>query len=141
MSYHIEKANNPIDVEDANVEHTECCIVGGGPAGAVLALLLARQGVGVTLLEAHGDFNRDFRGDALQPAVLQVLGQMGLADRVLAIALARFSSFPFHTPSGSVHHADVSRLKTRYPFITMVPQVHFLELIVSQARRCPPSGA
>jgi 2-polyprenyl-6-methoxyphenol hydroxylase-like FAD-dependent oxidoreductase len=103
----------------------------------VLALLLARQGVSVMLLEAHADFNRDFRGDALQPAVLQVLAQMGLADRVLALALARFSSFPFHTPSGSVHHADVSRLKTPYPFITMVPQARFLDLIVSEARRCP----
>src|SRR5262249_52562526 len=137
MTEHIEQANKRIDSEDTIVEQTECCIVGGGPAGAGLALLLARQGVGVTLLEAHGDFNRDFRGDALQPAVLHVLGQMGLADRVLALALARFSSFPFHTPSGTVQHADVSRLKTPYPFITMVPQVRFLGLIVSEARRCP----
>jgi 2-polyprenyl-6-methoxyphenol hydroxylase-like FAD-dependent oxidoreductase len=137
VSDHTEQSNNSIDVEDAILEQADCCIVGGGPAGAVLALLLARQGVGVTLLEAHGDFNRDFRGDAMQPAVLQVLGQMGLADRVLALALARISSFPFHTPSGTVHHADVSRLKTPYPFITMVPQVRFLDLIVSKARRCP----
>jgi 2-polyprenyl-6-methoxyphenol hydroxylase-like FAD-dependent oxidoreductase len=137
MSDHVQQADTQIDAEDATVEQSDCCIIGGGPAGAVLALLLARQGVGVTLLEAHGDFNRDFRGDALQPAVLEVLAHMGLAERVLAIALARFSSFPFHTPSGSVHHADVSRLQTRYPFITMVPQVRFLDLIVSEARRCP----
>ena len=140
MDQHIEQPNqrlDTIDTEDMTVEQTDCCIVGGGPAGAVLALLLARQGVRVTLLEAHGDFNRDFRGDALQPAVLQVLAQMGLADRVLALALARFSSFPFHTPSGSVHHADVSRLKTPYPFIAMVPQARFLDLIVSEAQRWP----
>jgi 2-polyprenyl-6-methoxyphenol hydroxylase-like FAD-dependent oxidoreductase len=56
---------------------------------------------------------------------------------VLALALARFSSFPIHTPSGTVQHADVSRLKTPYPFITMVPQVRFLDLIVSEAKRCP----
>jgi choline dehydrogenase-like flavoprotein len=54
------------NVEHATtVEHADCCIVGGGPGGAVLALLLARQGVAVTLLEAHGDFDRDFRGDGL----------------------------------------------------------------------------
>jgi 2-polyprenyl-6-methoxyphenol hydroxylase-like FAD-dependent oxidoreductase len=136
MNEHILNANL-IEVEDTTVEQSDCCIVGGGPAGAVLALLLARQGVGVTLLEAHGDFNRDFRGDSLQPAVLQVLAQMGLADRVLALALARLSSFGVHTSSGSVPHADVSRLETPYPFITMVPQVRFLDLIISEAQRCP----
>src|SRR5690348_2050805 len=120
MSDHIEQAHNPIGLKDPTVEQADCCIVGGGPAGALLALLLARQGVGVMLLEAHGDFNRDFRGDALQPVVLQVLAQIGLAERVLALALARISSFPVHTPSGSVQHADVRRLKTPYPFITMV---------------------
>jgi hypothetical protein len=68
---------------------TDCCIVGGGPAGAVLALLLARQGINVTLLEAHTDFDRDFRGDVLQPAALDLIGKMGLAERVLEVALAR----------------------------------------------------
>ena len=125
----------------AAVEHSDCCIVGGGPGGAVLALLLARQGVAVTLLEAHGDFNRDFRGDALQPAVLDVLGQMGLADRVLKIAIARMTVFPVHSPSETVALDDVGHLKTPYPFITMVPQVRFLDLIVSEASAVPTSGS
>jgi 2-polyprenyl-6-methoxyphenol hydroxylase-like FAD-dependent oxidoreductase len=103
----------------------------------VLALLLARQGVSVTLLEAHGDFDRDFRGDALQPAVMDLLAQMGLAERVLGVALARLSAVAIHTPSGTLPHADISRLRTRYPFVTMVPQVQFLELIIEEAQRCP----
>jgi 2-polyprenyl-6-methoxyphenol hydroxylase-like FAD-dependent oxidoreductase len=119
------------------VEHTDCCIVGGGPGGAVLALLLARQGIAVTLLEAHGDFNRDFRGDALQPAVLDILDQMGLAERVLAVALARISVFPVHTRSETLPLDDVGHLRTPYPFITMVPQVRFLDVIVGEARRYP----
>jgi 2-polyprenyl-6-methoxyphenol hydroxylase-like FAD-dependent oxidoreductase len=119
------------------VEPADCCIVGGGPAGAVLALLLARQGIAVTLLEAHGDFDRDFRGDALQPAALDLMGQMGLADRLLALALARTPGFPIHTPSETLPFVNVSRLKTQYPFMTIVPQVRFLDLVFSEARQCP----
>ena len=61
-----------------DVEETTCCIVGGGPAGAVLALLLTRQGIPVTLLEQHADFDRDFRGDTLHPSILEVMDEIGL---------------------------------------------------------------
>lgn len=49
----------------ATFTDNSCCIVGGGPAGIVLALLLVRQGVRVTVLEAHADFDREFRGDTI----------------------------------------------------------------------------
>ena len=128
----------PVEVDRAApVERADCCIAGGGPAGAVLALMLARQGIAVTLLEAHGDFDRDFRGDALQPAALDLLGQLGLADRLLAVALARMPVFPVRTPSETVPQHDVSRLRTPYPFMTLVPQVRLLDLVVGEARRCP----
>jgi 2-polyprenyl-6-methoxyphenol hydroxylase-like FAD-dependent oxidoreductase len=141
MSDRTDHPHAPVGVDQADhataIERADCCVVGGGPAGAVLALLLARQGVAVTLLEAHGDFDRDFRGDALQPAVLDLLGQMGLADRLLALALARMPAFPVRTPAETVPHVDVSRLRTPYPFMTVVPQVRFLGLVVDEARRCP----
>src|SRR5690349_4758586 len=65
-----------------DVEHTTCCVVGAGPGGMVLALLLARRGVPVTLLEAHKDFEREFRGDSLHPAILEILDEIGLAERL-----------------------------------------------------------
>jgi 2-polyprenyl-6-methoxyphenol hydroxylase-like FAD-dependent oxidoreductase len=116
---------------------TDCCIVGGGPAGAVLALLFARQGISVTLLEAHNDFDRDFRGDVLQPAALDLMGQMGLAERVLEVAMARYPTGGPTTPSERTSFSDVGRLKTPYPFMTYVPQVRFLQLLVREAQRCP----
>src|SRR5215472_9394737 len=66
-----------------SIEQTNCCIVGGGPAGVLLAFLLARQGVPVTLLEAHTDVEREFRGDTLHPSIMELLEELGLADRLL----------------------------------------------------------
>jgi len=55
-----------------------CCIAGGGPAGMMLGLLLARAGVPVMVLEKHAAFLRDFRGDTVHPSTLQVLDDIGL---------------------------------------------------------------
>ncbi|HEU4476878.1 MAG TPA: FAD-dependent monooxygenase, partial [Pyrinomonadaceae bacterium] len=61
-----------------NAIQSSCCVVGAGPGGAILALLLARQGISVTLLEAQEDFDRDFRGDTIHPNVLHLMDQLGL---------------------------------------------------------------
>jgi 2-polyprenyl-6-methoxyphenol hydroxylase-like FAD-dependent oxidoreductase len=62
-------------------ERTTCVVIGGGPAGMVLGLLLARAGVEVSVLEKHGDFLRDFRGDTVHPSTLQLLDELGLGGR------------------------------------------------------------
>ncbi|MBD1908251.1 FAD-dependent oxidoreductase [Funiculus sociatus GB2-A5] len=123
--------------EVIDVQQTDCCIVGGGPAGAVLALLLARLGIGVMLLEAHKDFDRDFRGDTLHSSTMEIMEQLGLADRLLQLPHSKIRQMSIITPSGSLTLADFSRLKTPYPYITIMPQVRFLELIVEEAKRYP----
>jgi 2-polyprenyl-6-methoxyphenol hydroxylase-like FAD-dependent oxidoreductase len=59
---------------------TNVCVVGGGPAGLVLGLLLARRGVEVAVLEKHADFLRDFRGDTVHPSTLDLLDDIGLGE-------------------------------------------------------------
>ena len=61
-----------------------CCIAGGGPAGIMFGFLLARAGVPVVVLEKHGDFLRDFRGDTIHPSTLQIMHELGLLDAFLA---------------------------------------------------------
>jgi 2-polyprenyl-6-methoxyphenol hydroxylase-like FAD-dependent oxidoreductase len=65
------------------VHSTSCCIVGGGPAGLMLATLLARKKVPVLLLEQHQNFDRDFRGDTVHPSTLELLDQLGMGRRAL----------------------------------------------------------
>jgi len=120
-----------------DVQTTSCCIVGGGPAGAVLALLLARQGIGVMLLETHKDFDRDFRGDTIHPSVMQIMEELGLSDRLLQLPHAKMRQIRIQTPDDTVTLADFSHLKTRYPYITMLPQVKFLEFITTEAQKYP----
>src|SRR5579884_2596025 len=88
------------------LEQTTCCIVGGGPAGAVLALLLARKGISVMLLEAHMDFDREFRGDTIHPSVLNILDEIGVADRLLQGRHTKMSKIAFQTMNGEVTTAD-----------------------------------
>jgi 2-polyprenyl-6-methoxyphenol hydroxylase-like FAD-dependent oxidoreductase len=116
---------------------TVCCIVGGGPGGAVLALLLARKGVSVVLLEAHDDFDRDFRGDTIHPSVLELMDELGLAERLHEFPHAKIQTGALMTPQGPVTLADLRRLKTRFPYIMMLPQKDFLAFIVEEAKRYP----
>src|SRR5579883_2246812 len=118
-------------------EETTCCIVGAGPAGTILALLLARKGVNVTLLEEHMDFDRDFRGDTIHPSVMQILDEIGLADRLLEIEHTRADVIPLQTADGTYTFADFRRLKTRFNYVLLIPQARFLEFITNEAKRYP----
>ena len=120
-----------------DVQRSDCCIVGGGPAGAVLALLLARKEVHVTLLEMHKNFDRDFRGDTIHPSVMEILSEIGLADRLLQMRHTKLPRLTVETAAGPVTVADFTRLKTPYPYITLLPQVRFLEFITGEAKRYP----
>ena len=111
---------------EAATQTTDVAIVGGGPAGAVLAFLLARQGVDVVLLEAQGDFDRDFRGDTIHPAIMELLDQLGLADELLELEHEKVPCVRYLTPGGDPFTiADLGRLRTRFPFLVLMLQSRF----------------
>jgi 2-polyprenyl-6-methoxyphenol hydroxylase-like FAD-dependent oxidoreductase len=118
-------------------EQITCCVVGAGPAGAVLAYMLARKGISVALLEAHLDFDRDFRGDTIHPSILEVMDELGLADDLLKLPHTRLDSMSAQGGEGPFTLADFSHLKTKFPFIAFMPQARFLAFITDQAKRFP----
>ena len=119
-------------------ERTTCVVAGGGPAGMVLGLLLARAGVDVQVLEKHADFLRDFRGDTVHPSTLQLLDELGLADEFADLPYSRVDEVAFPTSDGrTVVVADFRRLRVPYPYVAMVPQWDLLDLLADAAREEP----
>ena len=119
-------------------EKTTCAIIGGGPAGMVLGLLLARAGVEVTLLEKHGDFLRDFRGDTVHPTTMRLLDELGLWERFAALPHSEVQSARFELGGRSVTYVDFGRLRRQpHPFVAMVPQWDLLNLLADAAQAEP----
>ncbi|HEX5812415.1 MAG TPA: FAD-dependent oxidoreductase, partial [Pseudonocardia sp.] len=113
----------------SNNERTTCLVVGGGPAGMVLGLLLARAGVPVTVLEKHADFLRDFRGDTVHASTLTLLDELGLGTRFAALPQRRLDRATVQLDSGTVQLGDLSRLPGPHKHIAMVPQWDLLDLL------------
>jgi 2-polyprenyl-6-methoxyphenol hydroxylase-like FAD-dependent oxidoreductase len=112
-------------------------IAGGGPAGMMLGLLLARAGVEALVLEKHADFLRDFRGDTLHPSTLEVIGELGLLDELLRLPHDRVPEISAQFGDASLAVADFRHLPVRCGFIAMMPQWDFLNFLATQAARYP----
>jgi 2-polyprenyl-6-methoxyphenol hydroxylase-like FAD-dependent oxidoreductase len=116
---------------------TGCCVVGGGPAGLVLGLILARAGVRTTVVEKHADFLRDFRGDTVHSSTLTLLDELGLGEQFAALPPRWIEKLSVQLDSGTYGVADLSRLPGPHQHIALVPQWDFLNVIADASRQEP----
>ncbi len=121
-----------IGVERVN---TRCCIVGGGPAGMMLAYLLARAGVDVLVLEKHADFLRDFRGDTIHPSTLELMHELRLLEEFLQRSHDEVRQLNGWIGESLLRLADFTHLPTHCKFIAFMPQWEFLNFFAEEAQR------
>src|SRR5579863_409252 len=116
---------------------TQVCIVGGGPCGVMLGVLLARAGVHVVVLEKYKDFYRDFRGDTIHPSTLDLLFELGWLDAFLALPHDEIRSIGVTVGGENVEIADLTHLPAHCKFIALMPQWDFLNFLAERGRRYP----
>jgi 2-polyprenyl-6-methoxyphenol hydroxylase-like FAD-dependent oxidoreductase len=121
----------------ADTINSRCCVVGGGPAGMMLGFLLARAGIEVTVLEKHGDFLRDFRGDTIHPSTLELMHELGLLPEFLKLPHQQARELSGRYGKLDVTIADFRYLPTHCKYIALMPQWDFLNFLADRARAYP----
>ena len=116
---------------------TQLAIVGGGPAGMMLGLLMARAGINVVVLEKHGDFLRDFRGDTVHPSTLEVMYELGLLEDFLKRPHQKLRELSGVIGGVDVKIADFTHVPAHCRFIALMPQWDFLDFLAGHAKRYP----
>ena len=114
--------------------HVQCVVAGGGPAGMMLGLLLARAGVSVVVLEKHADFLRDFRGDTIHPSTLEVMYELGVLDEFLKRPHQEVRQLTGRVAGERVTIGDFTHLPTHCKFLALMPQWDFLDFLAEKAR-------
>lgn len=118
-------------------QRTQVCIAGGGPAGMMLGVLLARAGVRVSVLEKHADFLRDFRGDTIHPSTMQIMDELGWLDEFLKLPHQKVWTLTGQFGTTRIRMADFSHLPVKAPYIAMMPQWDFLNFLARKGRAYP----
>ena len=114
---------------------TTCCIAGGGPAGMMLGVLLARAGIDVVVLEKHADFLRDFRGDTIHPSTLEIMHELGWLDEFLTLPHQKALTLTGQVGDFTVTIADFTHLPTHAKFLAIMPQWDFLNFLAARGAR------
>lgn len=113
------------------VSTTDVVVVGGGPAGLALSLLLLRSGIRVTLLEKSRSLRREYRGEILQPGGQAVLDELGVLDAARKRGAFPHDGFQLVEGDKVLLDADYRRLPAPYNCLLSLPQAHLLDELLA----------
>jgi 2-polyprenyl-6-methoxyphenol hydroxylase-like FAD-dependent oxidoreductase len=111
-------------------------IVGAGPTGAALSLLLARRGIHVVLLDREVNFERVFRGEALMPSGVEAIAQMGLRDEFTRLPQRTVECMEFYVEGTRIIRAEWPEIKAANA-VHIVSQPALIEMLTSAAGGYP----
>lgn len=123
----------------AQTFHTvDVCIAGGGPAGMLLGLLLAKQGIKTLVLEQHPDFFREYRGEVLMPRFARLFTQLNLLDFIQQFPHTKIENFEIRTGQHEKGHAiSIGQISSEFPYAVWMPQPIFLDALHQKAKTFP----
>ena len=116
---------------------TDVCIVGGGPAGMMLGLLLASRGIKVLVLESHKDFEREYRGEVLMPRFIQMMQQIHLQDYLEKYPHLKLKNFELFFRKKLLARLGLSDLCAEAPYALWMPQPILLNALWEKAKTYP----
>jgi len=112
---------------------TSVCVVGGGPGGLMLGLLLAKRGVEIIVLEGHETFDREFRGEVLQPSTAHLLDELGLLGYILDQPHSTLTEGIVRVNGRKAGEFSFTTIVPEYPYAIWMPQPIFLEALLRKA--------
>ncbi len=113
---------------------TEVAIIGGGPAGMLLSLLLAREGVRTVVLERHADFAREYRGEVLMPRFSRLFHQLGLDELIAGLPHRRLDALWIHDQERKIAEVRFDRFEHEFPYALWIPQTILLDALAAAAK-------
>lgn len=126
-----------MDNNGSNIPRTEVdvCVVGGGPAGMLLSLLLAREGISVLTLERHADFEREYRGEVLMPRFTRMMRRLGLMPVIEGAVHRKLEGLEFHYLDDTIASVSFQQVCPDTPFALWMPQPSLLGALRDEASK------
>ena len=103
----------------------------------MLGLLLAKRGADVLVLEGHENFDREFRGEVLQPSTAHLLDELGLLQYVLAQPHSLLDAGRVRLNGREIGAFFFKRIAPEYPYAIWMPQPIFLDALQRKAQPFP----